>query len=108
MNHELAFRALSDKTRLRLLVLLDKREVCVCDLMNALDLAQPAVSRHLSYLKRAGLVTDRKQGRWRYYSRIGTRSRAHQGLWSCVDSFAAADSAARAAVRRVRTGGACA
>jgi ArsR family transcriptional regulator len=99
---------LSDKTRLRLLVLLERREVCVCDLMAALNLPQPAVSRHLSYLKGAGLVSDRKQGRWRYYSRIGTRSRAHAGLWACVDSFAAADPAARAALRRARAGSACA
>lgn len=62
------FHALSDETRLRLLELLRGGEQCVCDLTDALDAAQSRLSFHLKTLKDAGLVTDRKQGRWVYYS----------------------------------------
>ena len=62
------FHAMSDETRLQLLELLRDGEQCVCDLMGALDAAQSRLSFHLKTLKDAGLVTDRKQGRWVYYS----------------------------------------
>jgi ArsR family transcriptional regulator len=62
------FHALSDETRLRLLELLRDGEQCVCDLTGALDAAQPRLSFHLKTLKDAGLVTDRRQGRWVYYA----------------------------------------
>jgi len=61
------FKALSDKTRLRILKLLEKGELCVCDIVAALDLIQPKVSFHLSALKDAGLVRDRKEGKWIHY-----------------------------------------
>ena len=61
------FKALSDETRLRILKLLEKGELCVCDIVAALDLIQPKVSFHLSALKEAGLVRDRKQGKWIHY-----------------------------------------
>src|SRR5262245_58299608 len=62
------FHALSDETRLQLLELLREGEQCVCDLTDALDAAQSRLSFHLKTLKDAGLVTDRRQGRWVYYS----------------------------------------
>ena len=62
------FGALSDETRLRLIALLVEGEQCVCDLTDALDAAQSRLSFHLKALKDAGLVTDRKDGRWVYYS----------------------------------------
>jgi ArsR family transcriptional regulator len=62
------FHALSDETRLQLLELLRDGEQCVCDLTGALDAAQSRLSFHLKTLKDAGLVTDRKQGRWVYYA----------------------------------------
>lgn len=62
------FKALSDETRLRILVLLRTGELCVCDLMGILDLPQSTVSRHLAYLRNAGLVDDRRQGVWMFYS----------------------------------------
>lgn len=63
------FKSLSDETRLRLLVLLQGgSEYCVCDLMNALDMPQSTVSRHLAYLKRNGWLQDRRGGVWMYYS----------------------------------------
>ncbi len=61
------FKALSDETRLRILKLLEHGELCVCDIVAALDMIQPKVSFHLSVLKEAGLIKDRKQGKWSYY-----------------------------------------
>ena len=62
------FKALSDETRLRIIKLLEEGELCVCDVTAALDMAQPKVSFHLSTLKEAGLIKDRKQGKWIHYS----------------------------------------
>lgn len=63
------FKALADQTRLRCLMLLvDTGELCVCELALALDLPQPKVSHHLAALRKAGLVCDRKEGLWVYYS----------------------------------------
>jgi len=61
------FKALSDETRLRIVKLLEQGELCVCDLVAALGMVQPKVSFHLSVLKDAGFITDRKQGRWIHY-----------------------------------------
>src|SRR5512135_1190457 len=61
------FKALSDETRLRILKLLEHGELCVCDIFSALDMVQPKVSFHLAVLKEAGLITDRKEGRWVHY-----------------------------------------
>jgi ArsR family transcriptional regulator, arsenate/arsenite/antimonite-responsive transcriptional repressor len=62
------FKALSDEIRLRILKLLQNGELCVCDIVAALDMSQPKVSFHLSTLKDAGLIRDRKDGRWVHYS----------------------------------------
>jgi ArsR family transcriptional regulator len=62
------FKALSDETRLRIIKLLEHGELCVCDITAALDMVQPKVSFHLSALKEAGLIKDRKQGKWIHYS----------------------------------------
>lgn len=62
------FKALSDETRLRILKLLEHGELCVCDIVAALNMVQPKVSFHLSVLKEAGLIKDRKHGRWIHYS----------------------------------------
>ena len=62
------FRALADPKRLRILELLRKGERCVCDLTDALDAGQSLLSFHLKTLKDAGLVSDRREGRWAYYS----------------------------------------
>jgi ArsR family transcriptional regulator, arsenate/arsenite/antimonite-responsive transcriptional repressor len=61
------FHALSDETRLRILQRLLKGERCVCELTDALDAAQSRLSFHLRTLKEAGLVADRRSGRWVYY-----------------------------------------
>ena len=62
------FKALSDETRLRIIKLLEHGELCVCDITAALDMVQPKVSFHLSSLKEAGFIKNRKQGKWTHYS----------------------------------------
>jgi len=62
------FHALSDETRLAVIEMLHDGERCVCDLQDALDVAQSRLSFHLKVLKDAGLVTDRKDGRWVHYA----------------------------------------
>lgn len=64
---EALFSALADQTRLRLINLLGDDEVCVCFLQEVLNTNQPKISRHLAYLRRAGIVTARRQGTWMHY-----------------------------------------
>jgi len=64
---ELFFAALADKTRLRLLNLMRDGEVCVCLFAETLNTNNPKISRHLAYLKRAKLVTGRREGKWMHY-----------------------------------------
>jgi len=64
---EALFHALSDATRLSILEMLRDGERCVCELQDELDAAQSRLSFHLRVLKEAGLVTDRREGRWSYY-----------------------------------------
>lgn len=67
-NLLLFFKALSDETRLRILSLMKEGEICVCDIAETLNMTQPNISFHLSMLKEAGLIKDRKNGRWVHYS----------------------------------------
>ena len=62
------FQALGDRTRLRLLNLLAAGEICVCYFIDVLDDPQPKISRHLAYLRRAGLASARRDGKWMHYS----------------------------------------
>ena len=64
---ESLFKALADKTRLRILALLGNNEVCVCHIHDSLGLPQPTISRHLAYLRRSGLVAVRRDGVWMHY-----------------------------------------
>lgn len=64
---EEVFKALADKTRLRILALLGNNEVCVCHIHDSLGVPQPTASRHLAYLRRSGLVTVRRDGVWMHY-----------------------------------------
>ena len=82
---DLMFRAFSDPTRLRLLHLIQLHtELCVCDLVTVLGLPQPLVSRHLAYLRRAGLVQDRRVGQWKHYSLTSAECSFHSNLLCCV------------------------
>jgi ArsR family transcriptional regulator len=66
-NIENLFKALADGTRLRLIGLLGDSEVCVCFLVEILKISQPKISRHLAYLRRAQIVTSRREGKWMHY-----------------------------------------
>jgi ArsR family transcriptional regulator len=83
------FAALADPTRLRLLNLMNGREVCVCYFVGILKQAQPKISRHLAYLRRAGIVGARREGKWMHY-RIQRPSdvRAASILNATLNSFA--------------------
>jgi ArsR family transcriptional regulator len=70
---DLLFRALADRTRLRLLNLIADKEICVCYFVEILGMSQPKVSRHLAYLRRAGIVAARRQGRWMHYRLLEPR-----------------------------------
>ena len=84
---DLIFRAFSDRTRLRILNLLTTREeICVCDLMRVLDLPQAKVSRHLAYLRRAGLVAGRKELQWMHYRLTPAKGKFHAKILECLHS----------------------
>jgi ArsR family transcriptional regulator len=68
------YRALADRTRLRLLNLLGDEEVCVCFFVEVLGMSQPKVSRHLAYLRRAGVVASRREGKWMHYRVVEPQS----------------------------------
>jgi len=70
-DRELFFRALADPTRLRIINLIGDQEVCVCFFVEILNTNQPKISRHLAYLRRAGIVAARREGIWMHY-RIST------------------------------------
>jgi ArsR family transcriptional regulator len=78
------FRAFSDRTRLRILHLLHASEMCVGDLVEILRVPQPTASRHLAYLKKAGLVVSRRAEQWHYYSLAPALSPFHHKLLECL------------------------
>jgi len=78
------FKAFADETRLRILHLLVRGELCVCDIEKTLKIRQSKVSRHLSYLKNAELVTDRRDGLWKYYSLTKPKGKFHTSLIQCL------------------------
>jgi len=73
---DLLFRALADPTRLRLLNLIADREICVCYFVEILRISQPKVSRHLAYLRRAGIVASRREGKWMHYRLVSPKDEA--------------------------------
>lgn len=79
------FRALADTTRLRILHLLLPGELCVCDIVSVLGVPQPTASRHLAYLRRAELVTVRKEGVWSYYQLAPAASEFEAALRKCIE-----------------------
>ena len=80
----LMFRAFSDRTRLRILHLLLRGEMCVCDIVAITRVPQPTASRHLAYLRRAGLVRARKDGLWIHYKLAPAKSAFHRSLIKCL------------------------
>ena len=85
---EEVFKALADKTRLRILALLGNDEVCVCHMHDSLKLPQPTVSRHLAYLRKSGLVEARRDGVWMHYQLSRSLSPAvHRIVEAAVDAL---------------------
>jgi ArsR family transcriptional regulator len=81
------FAAFADPTRLRILgLLLERKEICVCDLCEVLGEIQPKVSRHLATLRRAGLVEVRREGKWKLYRVAEASSPLQRTLLRCVRS----------------------
>ena len=78
------FRAFSDPVRLRILHVLQEGELCVCDLVEIIQLPQPTISRHLSYLRKSGLVNVRREGSWSFYTLIPGRTPFHKKLLECL------------------------
>jgi ArsR family transcriptional regulator len=102
------FRVMADPTRLRILHLLRGSELCVGDLVTVLDVPQPTASRHLAYLKGAGLILARKNSYWTFYALAPARTALRRKLLECLDADAAGrarDAKRLAAVRR--SGGCC-
>jgi ArsR family transcriptional regulator len=81
---DLMFRAFCDRTRLRILSLLQGGELCVGDLVESLEVSQPKVSRHLAQLRKAGLVAVRKEGLWCHYSLASAKTEFHRKLLECA------------------------
>ena len=81
------FKALADETRLRIVVLLSERELCVCQIEAALVLSQVKVSRHLTILRYAGLVRCRKEGTWVYYSLADPRNKIEENLFESFRKY---------------------
>lgn len=80
----LVFRAFSDRTRLRILSILRDGESCVGDLVEILRVPQPKVSRHLAYLRKAGLVTAREEGLWNFYRLAPAGTPFHSKMLECL------------------------
>jgi ArsR family transcriptional regulator len=108
---DLMFRAFSDRNRLRILHLLQGGEMCVGDMVDVLEVPQARVSRHLAYLRRAGLVVARKEGLWSFYSLAPVQSGFQKNLLECLGKCFGevpeikADAARAARMRR--SGGCC-
>ena len=80
------FKGFADPTRLRLLSVLAAGELCVCDLVDLLQLPQPAVSRHLAYLRRMGLVETTREWKFAHYRLSEPTNAVHRNLLNCVRS----------------------
>jgi ArsR family transcriptional regulator len=80
------FRALADTTRLRLLNLMRGREVCVCYFVEILGQSQPKISRHLAYLRKAGIVAARREGKWMHYRILSPADAAAASILAAVFS----------------------
>ncbi|HEX7729746.1 MAG TPA: metalloregulator ArsR/SmtB family transcription factor [Terracidiphilus sp.] len=94
------FAALADPTRLRLLNLIAGREVCVCYFVEILRQSQPKISRHLAYLRRAGLVEARREGKWMHYRMAGKLDSEAQAVLTAVLAALANDKQMQADLTR--------
>lgn len=89
-------KALSDESRLRILKLLEEGELCVCHLMRVLEMQQSRISRHMGILKQAGLVEDRRRGKWVFYRLAGERtSEESRTILRCLSAMLNTDPSIR-------------
>jgi ArsR family transcriptional regulator len=110
------FKALSDEARVKILwLLLNHRELCVCDVMAALGVTQSKASRHLIAMKHAGLVTGRREGTWSYYSLRRAETELERAVLATLRRSLGKHAGARGALEDLQTwlrkkerGGACA
>jgi len=98
---ELFFAALADRTRLRLLNLLRNGEVCTCFFADTLETNDPKISRHLAYLKRAGLVKGRRDGKWVHYSLVEPKDPAAREILDATMKMLANDASLKSDLKRL-------
>lgn len=91
VDAELLFKAFADRTRLRLLNLMGCGEVCVCFFVEVLNVSQPKISRHLAYLRRAGVVEARREGKWMHYRVVEPADEGAQRVLREVRAWLAED-----------------
>jgi ArsR family transcriptional regulator len=97
----LLFAALADRTRLRLLNLMDGKEVCVCYFVEILGQSQPKISRHLAYLRRVGIVAARREGKWMHYRIVAPKHADAARILSETLSVLSEDKAMQADLMRL-------
>jgi ArsR family transcriptional regulator len=97
----LLFAAFADRTRLRLLNLMNGKEVCVCYFVEILGQSQPKISRHLAYLRRAGIVAARREGKWMHYRIVVPKHAGAARILSETLSVLSEDKAMRADLTRL-------
>ena len=85
------FKVLSDPTRLGIVLLLAKGELCVCQIESALKERQAKISRHLAYLRKHGIVKTRRQWKWKYYSLFKPRDNFERNILKCLQECFAND-----------------
>jgi ArsR family transcriptional regulator len=98
----LLFRALADRTRLRLINLMGEDEVCVCFFVEVLKTNQPKISRHLAYLRRAGVVSARREGKWIHYRIVEPRDSHAANIFREVRAWLANEPAMQSDRTRLR------
>jgi ArsR family transcriptional regulator len=101
------FRALSDPTRLRILHVLRKGELCVGDLVTVLDVPQPTASRHLTLLRKIGLITARKKSYWTFYALAPARTGLRAKLLELLDADTKGRSRDESRLKALRRSGGC-
>jgi ArsR family transcriptional regulator len=105
-------RALADPTRVRIVAALRKGELCVCELVHALDISQSSLSSHLQICRQAGVVTARKESRWIYYSLSTRYEPLIETIFSDLQTLGSDEQLGRDSMRlkkrlRMREGGRC-
>ena len=101
------FRVMADPIRLRILHLLRTGELCVGDLVTVLDVPQPTASRHLTYLKRSGLISARKNSYWTFYGLVPARTPLRRKLLECLDADRAGQARDAKRLATIRRNGGC-